>query len=146
MCTSATRKGPVFVSTIFLLACLLPALLFSSGCAREAQVTPSPVSGPETPCETLYTFAPGFLVVDLAAGSDIFLDPAAREFPVFCSTKEAHASLVARVSQGLLPRGDWQIFRLKGGYKELGTARGPGNYVLRTPARLAEWCPEQSYR
>ena len=83
--------------------------------------------------------------VEVVAGFDV-LGPADREFPVFCSAKEAHASLVARVSQGLLPRGDWQIFRLKGGYKELGTARGPGNYVLRTPARLAEWCPEQSYR
>ncbi len=144
MCANATSRGPDFVAAVFL-PCLLLTLLLSSGCAREAQVAQKNIPGPSVPCDILYTYAPGFLVVDLAAGSEIFLDPAVREFPVFCSAKEAHASLVARVSQGLLPRGDWQIFRLKGGYTELGTARGPNIYVLRTQARIAEWCTEKAY-
>lgn len=119
-------------------ACLLVLTGLSSCASRE----PAPeIPGPSAPCDTLYTYAPGFLVVDLAAGSDVFLDPGARDFRVYCSADDAWNDLVSQVSARRLPRGDWAIYSLKGGYADLGRADAPGVYKLARVGRLAEWIP-----
>lgn len=93
-------------------------------------------------CDRLYTYAPGFLIMDLAAGSDVSLNPGLREFPVFCSAAEAQRHLVTMVSMDRLPRGDWAVYALNGG-GELACARSPDQYVLAKPASLAEWIPDR---
>ncbi len=118
-----------------LVLCL--ALCALSACAGQK---PEPAPAPTQTCSKLYTYAPGFLVMELAAKSDIFVDPAAREFPVFCSADKAHEDLILRVSAGRLQRGDWEIYGLNGG-TELGCTRSDGRMLLCKPAQIVDWHP-----
>ena len=43
------------------------------------------------------------------------------------------------MKEGKIPGGDWKIFRLKGGYDEIGRAVGPGKYVLARPTLMVDW-------
>lgn len=122
-----------------LAALLCLALLVFPACAgQKSESAPRPVQT----CEKLYTYAPGFLVMELAAKSDIYIDPAAREFPVFCSAARAHEDLILMVSAGRIQRGDWEIYGLNGG-TELGCMKNDGRMVLCKPAKIADWHPQE---
>ena len=124
------------------LFCLLLASL--SACAgSNAKDETAAALAPKQQCATLYTYAPGFLMMDVAAGSDVILTPGAREFPVFCSAKEANAHLSAMVSSSRLPRGDWAVFSLNGG-TELAMEKKPGQMTLAKEAILKEWIDPKS--
>lgn len=110
------------------------------GCASQQQ--PASFSGPSEACETVYVYAPGNFLVDLAAGARVSLDPSVRQFPIFCSAKAARTAVNAAVQRKELPAGDWQIYSLNGGYQDLGTAIAPTTYVLAKPADMAEWIPD----
>ena len=118
-----------------LCACLLPAL-FLGACAKGPSKAPSGLS-----CVRLYTRAPGYLVVELAADSDILLTPAATPFPVHCTSDAAREALLVDVSLGNIPRGDWQIYALDGG-SELACEKD-GRNVLCIPAKIVEWVPHE---
>ncbi len=124
-------------------AMCVAVLTLLSGCAAKepehADTTPQVSSAA---CPRLYTWAPGFLVVNVAAGSEVTLNPAVRDFPVFCSPAEADRQLVTLVSAGLLPRGDWVIYELDGGI-ELARQPAPGRLLLNRPARLASWLSDR---
>ena len=80
--------------------------------------------------------------MELAAKSDIYIDPTAREFPVFCSAARAHEDLILMVSAGRIQRGDWEIYGLNGG-TELGCMKNDGRMVLCKPAKIADWHPQE---
>ncbi|MDO5536289.1 MAG: hypothetical protein Q4F72_01975 [Desulfovibrionaceae bacterium] len=140
---TAGRTGRPAASALRVL--LVSALCGLAGCALsdDAAETPSPARPPMS-CTRLYTYAPGFLVVDVAAGSSVILNPEIREFPVFCSAADAHAHLVGMVSMGHLPRGDWSVYALEGG-PNLAVEKAPGEYALAAPAQLAEWIADTEY-
>ena len=130
--------------SLCLLLCLtaaLPAVL--TGCAAKTDEGVVQPARPDTPCDKLYTYAPGFLVMELAAGSDIFVDPAARDFPVFCTKEDALNHVLVMVSSGKLPRGDWEVYGLNGSYAELGCSRENGGFYLCKPARIVDWHPHE---
>ena len=131
--TRRAAGGSRLLRLALACACLLPAL-FLGACAKSP--TTSGLS-----CERLYTRAPGYLVVELAAGSDILLTPAATPFPVHCTSEAAHMALLVDVSLGNIPRGDWQIYALDGG-SELACAKD-GRNVLCSSANIVEWIPHE---
>lgn len=121
------------------LLCLIATL--SLGCAKNhvaEEKTPT-FPGPETPCENVYTYAPGNFIVDIAAGSDVNLDPGIREFPIFCTPEDAKKAVAQGVQAGKLPSGDWRVYKLDGTYQDLGKAVGKGRYVLTRPTRMTDW-------
>lgn len=124
------------------LAGLCACLLAAAGLAACAK---SPAPEADAPsrlsCERLYTRAPGYLVVELAAGSDIFLTPTAQPFPVHCTPEDAHRALLLDASSGKIPRGDWQIYALNGG-SELACVQD-GRDILCKPAKIVEWAPHE---
>lgn len=138
--SSDRRARPHARLFLCLLLCLTAALAACS--AKQDEETLQPAV-PDRSCDKLYTSAPGFLVMELAAGSDIFVDPAARDFPVFCSKEEAQAHILLMVSAGKLPRGDWQVYGLNGGYADLGCRRNNGDFYLCKPARIVDWHPSE---
>ena len=122
----------------------LAALLALAGCGPSAGPAdePAPAAGPAPgTCERVYTFAPGNFIVDIAAGSVVAMNPGTREFPVFCTAREARDAVDARVSAGRLPEGDWRVYLLEGTFEDIGAVKGPGRYVLGRRARLVDWEP-----
>ncbi len=121
-----------------LCACLLVAAGLAACSIGPA---PEPDAQGRISCERLYTRAPGYLVVELAAGSDIFLTPTAQPFPVYCTPEDAHKALLLDASLGRIPRGDWQIYALNGG-RELACVKD-GRDILCKPAKIVEWAPHE---
>lgn len=79
--------------------------------------------------------------MELAAGSDIFLTPAAAPFPVYCTRDAALEALLLDASLGNIPRGDWQLYALDGGSERACTRNGRN--VLCKPAKIVEWVPHE---
>ncbi len=118
-----------------LLCCFVSGL---SACAGlHAKNEPEP-KAPTKHCDRLYTYAPGFLMIDVAAGSDVILMPKTRQFPVFCSAKEAGDHLRSKISSHEMPDGDWGIYTLNGG-TELAMETPEGGLLLAKDAKLSEW-------
>ena len=125
---------PVVFRTL-LLCCFVFVL---SACAgMNAKDVPGP-RAPAQHCDKLYTYAPGFLMIDVAAGSDVILMPKTRQFPVFCSAKEARDHLRSKISSHDMPDGDWGIYALNGG-TELAMETPDGQLLLAKDAKLSEW-------
>ncbi len=125
---------PAVFKTLFLF-CL--ALGLSACAGMHAKDVPEPKS-PAKHCDRLYTYAPGFLMIDVAAGSDVILMPKTRQFPVFCSAKEAGDHLRSQISSHEMPEGDWGIYALNGG-TELAMETPDGQLLLAKDAKLSEW-------
>lgn len=89
-------------------------------------------------CSSLYVYAPGNYIVDMASGSEVVLDPAMQDFQLFCSPAEARRGLEQEISLGRLPAGDWRIYRLDGAFEDIAEIQG-GKYVLTRMASLADW-------
>ncbi len=139
MLFSVGRAGRALRGAALTLCAML------AGCAA-AESGPEPAKtalAPSPACPRLYTYAPGFLMVDVAAGSHVTLNPGLRRFPVFCSADQAYAYLVGAVSSGLVPRGDWLIYSLSGGL-ELARQESADMMILARPARLTDWFPERT--
>ena len=122
------------------LLCLMALLC---ACAHKSQAPePQPEQvypGPTGPCSNVYTYAPANFIVDVSAGSEVELDPVVHEFPIFCTPADARQALKNGRREGKVPGGDWKIYRLKGGYDEIGRAVGPGKYVLARPTLMVDW-------
>lgn len=103
-----------------------------------------PLQAPVPPedCGALYVVAPGNYIVDVAGGAAVVLDPAVREFPLFCRPDTAAGALEAARDSGRLPGGDWRVYRLEGSFADLVQPAEPGGptpYALARKARLADW-------
>lgn len=139
MRTSSTKLPAIFRSLI--LCCLCFSL---SACAgMHAKDEPDP-KAPAQQCDKLYTYAPGFLMIDVAAGSDVILMPKTRQFPVFCSAKEARDHLRSKISSHEMPDGDWGIYALNGG-TELAMETPEGQLLLAKDAKLSEWVEKPDF-
>ncbi len=120
------------------------ALMLCAMLAGCATATPNPEPAEMAPlessplCPKLYTYAPGFLMVDVTAGSHVTLNPGLRDFPVFCTAQQAYDYLVDAIATGRVPHGDWLVYSLNGGL-ELARETSPGNLLLARPARLTDW-------
>ncbi len=137
MIPSGSRKRAL---ALVLLAWALFLLSSCAGKEPEPAPAPAPIDASRA-CPRLHVYAPGWLIVNLSAGAEVFLEPQLQDFPVFCSPEEARADLVLRVSSGRLPRGDWQVYALEGKPSELAKPAGSG-WQLSGRAKIAEWCPE----
>lgn len=105
---------------------LLPLLLL---CACAAKQMPQ-----ESPSR-LFVILPDNYVIDLAAGSEVIIDPAAQEFALFPSVAAAAKALAAAQN---LP-GSWGVFEISGDPAEIARPHGSGEYVLVKPAQVLEW-------
>lgn len=106
---------------------LLPLLLLCACAAKQA---------PQYRPGRLYVILPDNYVIDLAAGSQVIIDPAAQEFALFSSSGHA-AKALAAAAPGL--PGSWAVFEIAGDPAEIARARGSGEYVLIKPAQVIEW-------
>lgn len=109
-------------------ALLLSAVLFLSSCAAK--------NAPSEDCEPLFTLLPANFIIDLAAGSEVSVDPAVQEFPLFCSSEKAFAAM----GEYKLP-GDWRVYMLEGSFAEKGSVKSDGSRVLTRPATVLDWVP-----
>ncbi len=124
-----------------ILSCF--ALGLSACAGMHAKDVPEP-KAPVQHCDKLYTYAPGFLMIDVAAGSDVILMPKTRQFPVFCSAKEAREHLRSKISSHQMPDGDWGIYALNGG-TELAMETPEGQLLLAKDAKLSEWIEKPDF-
>ena len=123
-----------------VLSGILLALLLAACGGRNApeeQAAPQPA-----PCPSVYVYAPGNYIVDIAGGADVVLDPSAQDFPLFCAPDEAREALDNAVSAGGLPAGDWRIYRVEGQFDDLAQKSASGQYTLKRMAPIVDWVTE----
>lgn len=108
--------------TRWLIAC---ALALMCACAGK--------TGQPEPANELFVILPGNFIVDLAADSEVWLDPGVQEFALFPTKAEALSAL----KKAALP-GEWRVYRMAGTVEEIAAPRGSG-YALAHPARVADW-------
>lgn len=108
---------------IFLLA----LMLLCAACARHAPPA-------QADCPALYTILPDNFIIDVAAGSQVMLNPAADKFPLFCSPAEAKKAL----AKGDLPK-NWRVYSLEGSFADIGGIADNGQYMLAAPALVKDW-------
>lgn len=106
---------------------LLPLLVL---CACAAKQVPQ-----EMPAR-LFVILPDNYVIDLAAGSQVIIDPSAQEFALFPTSGAAAKALAAAAPN--LP-GSWGVFEIADNPAEIARPRGSGEYVLIKPAQVLEW-------
>lgn len=122
------------IAKTFFFACV--ALL----CAcSQTQAPGRPAPFPPTGCASLYTYAPGNYIVDIASGEDVILDPAVQDFELFCTPKEAYTALERELSEKRLEKGDWVIYRVEGTPEEVATRSDMGKLILDRMAALIDW-------
>ena len=111
-------------------------------CTRtQSAQEPAPAAHVE-PCPFVYTYAPGNYIVDIASGSEVILDPGVQEFDLFCSPGEARAAVNEAVHLGVLPQGDWRIFRLEGTLDDLAFKSQQKRSTLKRMAEVVDWVTE----
>lgn len=118
---------------LFFLFCVMAA------CARNEKLeSAAPMQMPK--CETPYVVLPDNFIIDLAAGSEVALNPARQQFALFCTASEAREALSADVGSGRLdPRGQWRVYILDGKFGDMAVPCGDGQFCLATPATLRDW-------
>lgn len=109
-----------------LLACLLGA------CAQKQAAKPVL---PED-CPVAYVVLPGNFIIDLAAGSEVVLNPAFQEFVLFCRRGDAEKALERE--RPALP-GDWRVYSLEDNFADIAAIGRDGLYILDRPAKVRDW-------
>lgn len=119
---------------------LLLAALLGAGCAGGGSpAAPSALRENATPCLEVYAYAPGSYIINIAGGDEVVLDPAVRDFNLFCTAESAEEGLNNALDEGKAPPGDWRIFRVYGDMARIGVEVEPGAYLLIRPAPLVDW-------
>ena len=114
-----------------LLAACAPAVK-ESGIATEKDVLPA--------CANPYVVLPGNYMIDLAAGSEVILNPDIHNFALFCEAAEAKSALENDLDLGRVRRdSDWKIYRLEGDMGQISRKCGADQYCLDQPAKIIEW-------
>lgn len=121
----------------FFLLLLLPLFV---ACAKQPEVE---TFNPGSNCPRLYVLLPENYIIDLAAGSRVYLNPAFHEFIVFCSPEEAANAREKGVRQGLLAdRQRWLVYELEGIPMELASICHEKALCLKNRAVVADWIKE----
>lgn len=104
---------------------LLVALLLCA-CAPKIPQAPD--------CPVMYVLLPGNYVIDLAAGARVVVDPAVQDIAVFCTLKEAHATLneVDKLKE-------WGIYIVGGEFADVAEVTSQGDYRLTRPVEVLDW-------
>ena len=123
------------------LVCIALLGLALVACTK-AQSTQNAAPAPVDPCPLVYTYAPGNYIVDIASGSEVILDPGVQEFDLFCSPGEARAAVNEAVHLGVLPQGDWRIYRLDGSMEEIGQRQRANQHTLSRMTQIVDWVAE----
>ena len=123
------------------LVCIALLGLALVACTK-AQSTQNAAPAPVDPCPLVYTYAPGNYIVDIASGAEVLLDPGVQEFDLFCSPGEARAAVNEAVHLGVLPQGDWRIYRLDGSMEEIGQRQRANQHTLSRMTQIVDWVAE----
>ena len=117
-----------------------------SGCSpaarRPATARPARPAPAAEPCPFVYVYAPGNYIIEIASGAEVILDPGVQDFDLFCSPGEARTAVNEAVRIGVLPDGDWRIFRLDGTMEDLGQRQHNNQYMLNRMAQVVDWVTE----
>ena len=91
-------------------------------------------------CDNPYVVLPGNYIIDLAAGSEVFLNPDIQNFALFCDSDEARLTLERDMSAGRIRKeNDWRVYRIEGNSGEIGRECGAGQICLDQQAKILEW-------
>ena len=115
---------------------LLGLILCLSGCA-QTQPDTVPVPHSKT-CTEAWIYAPARYILDLASSSEILINPAVQDFPIYCSTKDAADALDLAIQKRERPEGNWAFFRLAGEYNHLVRYEGD-RALLREMTQIVDW-------
>lgn len=100
-------------------------------------------SSPKFPpdnCQSIYVLLPGNFVIDLAAESEIILDPAWHEFIVYCTPQDAIQALKHAYKDKQIPEeSDWRVYVLNEQIEEIGTPCHEDDLCLQKPATVKDW-------
>lgn len=120
-------------------ALIIIFLLALCGCSRGGDDY-SPAVIARSDCPHPLVVLPDNYIIELAADAAVELNPAARQFALFCSVKEAREALAADLAAKRVEgEGRWRVYSLDGTYEELAKPCGSGQACLGRPARLLEW-------
>ena len=96
-------------------------------------------------CDNPYVVLPGNYIIDLAAGSEVYLNPDIQNFALFCKLDEARDTLWQDLNAGRIRReNDWRVYRVEGKMEEIGRSCGSGQICLDRQTRIIEWIDDQS--
>lgn len=104
----------------FLKAALMAIALLTASCAEKTTVPP--------PSAEYWTIAPENLVVELAAGNEVILNPAYADFPLFSNALEAKRAIAGKKG--------WAVFRLA--ETDCATIKENRPYLSR-PSSVTTW-------
>lgn len=95
-------------------------------------------------CENVYVILPANYIIDLTAGSEIYLNPSRQEFQIFCKQDHAKKALeLARKEERIPKKSDWRLYILEGTMAELGKYCHEGEICLDAIAKVYDWVEEQ---
>jgi hypothetical protein len=117
---------------------ILLAIMLLCACTPKTP-PPPPAELSDDECPTLYVYAPGNFIIDIASGSEVVLDPMVREFPLFCSAETAALDLSRQLSSEALPGGDWRIYIVDGDASEIAQRNEDGRILLKSMAAIVDW-------
>lgn len=123
--------------------CLFLLLLALFGCGpKKTRQVPLPVN-----CPGAHIILPANFIIDLAAGSEIFVDPAIQEFALFCQPDQAREALREQLKAGNLPAGsDWRVYRLRGNFRDLAVPCHGDNFCLGSVTQVEEWLEPENVK
>lgn len=121
---------PVCFMTIICCACA----------AHEPEMESRNLSNPVVSknCPNLYVLAPANCIIELAADSNVILDPGWHDFVLYCSPDKAGNALDKMVKSGTAHKGDWSVYMLDETSEDLVKMEN-GRMILASPARLKTW-------
>lgn len=121
---------------IILLVTLLAA------CGKGAHTDEEIFVAPQD-CENVYVILPANYIIDLTAGSEIYLNPSRQEFQIFCRQDHAKKALELAKKEGRIPKNsDWRLYILEGPMAELGKYCHEGEICLDSIAKVTDWVEE----
>lgn len=106
---------------------------------QGGSATPPAVISTPRPLDAAYVILPGNYIIDVAAGSEVTLNPDIGEFVIFSSPDTAQKALRAELATGRLAPGDWRVYSLAGDFASLARPCGSGRHCLAVPAIVADW-------
>lgn len=115
--------------------------LFLASCAQTSKQEDYLTQKDMLPsCENPFVVLPGNYIIDLAAGSEVILNPDIHNFALFCDASEARQILDNDLREGRIPKNsDWKIYRLQGNMNEISRQCGKNQLCLDKSAKILEW-------
>lgn len=101
-------------------------ILLNACAARQTAFLPD--------CHEAYVILPANYIIDITAGSRVYVNPSVQEFALFCTPQAAREAY-----QAANPEGDWRIYRLEGEFADLAKPHGKHEYALAESAAVVDW-------